>query len=178
MLSYLGVRGIRRRRFRFLRMVVRRRSTRARARSRPRPGEGHSASRTRRSPPSEAALSETWIYGLKQDGLARSNLAFGNVAPPAAFPGTPPTLTLSLEFFDGDSGVLKGTRALSLVAASLDWQQLNSALSSFGIRNGYVRVRAPAGNPWPFFAYGVVNDGAVPGQGTGDGSYLGMAGVK
>src|SRR5512140_1840167 len=127
---------------------------------------------------SEGALSETWIYGLKQDGLTRSNLAFGNVAPPAAFPGTPPTLTLSLEFFDGDSGVSRGTRALSLVAASFDWQQLNSALSSFGIRNGYVRVRASAGNPWPFFAYGVVNDGPVPGQGTGDGSYLGMASPK
>ncbi len=170
--------GIPPRRFGFLRMVVRRRSTRARARSRPRPGEGRSGSRTRRSRTPRRRSRRDWIYGLKQDGLARSNLAFGNVAPPAAFPGTPPTLTLSLEFFDGDSGVLRGTRALSLVAASLDWQQLNSALSSFGIRNGYVRVRAPAGNPWPFFAYGVVNDGAVPGQGTGDGSYLGMAGVK
>jgi glucose/arabinose dehydrogenase len=126
----------------------------------------------------EGALSEVWILGLKQDGLSRSNLAFGNVAPPAAFPGTPPTLTLSLDFFDGDSGVLRGIRTVSLVAASLDWQQLNSALSSLGIRNGYVRVRAPAGNPWPFFAYGVVNDGAVPGAGTGDGSYLAMVPAK
>ena len=50
-------------------------------------------------------------------------------------------------------------------------------LSSFGIRNGYIRVRAPAGNPC-LFVYGIVNDGAVPGQGTGDGSYLSMAGVK
>jgi glucose/arabinose dehydrogenase len=124
------------------------------------------------------ALSEVWILGLKQDGLSRSNLAFGNVAPPAAFPGTPPTLTLSLDFFDGDSGVLRGTGAVSLVAASLDWRQLNSALSTFGIRNGYVRVRAPAGNPWPFFAYGVVNDGAVPGAGTGDGSYVPMTVVR
>ena len=126
----------------------------------------------------EGALSEAWILGLRQDGLARSNLAFGNVAPPGAFPGTPPTLTLSVDFFDGDSGVLRGSRSVSLVAASLDWLQLNSALSSFGIRNGYARVRAPAGNPWPFFAYGVVNDGAVPGQGTGDGSYLSMVPVK
>lgn len=123
----------------------------------------------------EGALSEAWILGLKQDGLARSNLAFGNVAPSGAFPGTPPTLTLSVDFFDGDSGVLRGSRSVALVAASLDWLQLNSPLSSFGIRNGYVRVRAPAGNPWRFFAYGVVNDGAGPGQGTGDGSYVAMA---
>jgi hypothetical protein len=122
----------------------------------------------------EGALSEAWILGLKQDGLARSNLAFGNVAPSGAFAGTPPTLTLSVDFFDGDTGVLAGSRPVSLVAASLDWLQLNSALSSFGVRNGYARVRAPSGNPWPFLVYGVVNDGAGPGQGTGDGSYLAM----
>ena len=122
----------------------------------------------------DGALSEAWILGLKQDGVARSNLAFGNVAPPGAFPDTPPTLTLSVDFFDGETGVLAGSRPVSLVAASLDWLQLNSALSSFGIRNGYARVRAPSGNPRPFYVYGVVNDGAVPGQGTGDGSYLAM----
>jgi hypothetical protein len=127
---------------------------------------------------SEAALSETWVYGLKQDGLNRSNLAFGNVAAPGAFPGTPPNLTLSVDFFDADTGILRGSRSVSFVAASLDFLQLNAPLSSFGIRNGYVRVRAPAGNPWPFFVYGVVNDGAAPGQGTGDGSYLAMTSVK
>ncbi len=126
----------------------------------------------------EAALSETWVYGLKQDGLNRSNLAFGNVAAPGAFPGTPPNLTLSVDFFDADTGVLRGSRSVSFIAASLLSLQLNAPLSSFGIRNGYVRVRAPAGNPWPFFVYGVVNDGAAPGQGTGDGSYLAMTAVK
>jgi glucose/arabinose dehydrogenase len=127
---------------------------------------------------SEAALSEAWIYGLKQDGLSRSNLAFGNVDAPGAFPGTPPNLTLSVDFFDGDTGILRGSRSVSFIAASLEWLQLNAPLSALGIRNGYVRVRAPAGNPWPFFAYGVVNDGAAPGQGTGDGSYLGMTSSK
>ena len=122
---------------------------------------------------SEAALSETWIYGLKQDGFARSNLAFGNVDAPGAFPGTPGNPTLSVDYFDGDTGILGGSRSVSFVGASLDWLQLNSALSSFGIRNGYARVRGPAGNTAPFLVYGVVNDGAVPGQGTGDGSYLG-----
>ncbi len=126
----------------------------------------------------EGALSEAWILGLKQDGLNRSNLAFGNVAAPGAFRGTRENLTLSVDFFDADSGVLRGSRSVSFVAASRDWLQLNSALSSFGIRNGYARVRAPAGNPYPFFVYGVVNDGAAPGQGTGDGSYLAMTAVK
>ena len=43
----------------------------------------------------------------------------------------------------------------------------DSILSGVGVRNGYVWVGANG----PFLAYGVVNDGAVPGQGTGDGSY-------
>ncbi|HEX5854302.1 MAG TPA: PQQ-dependent sugar dehydrogenase [Thermoanaerobaculia bacterium] len=127
---------------------------------------------------SEAALSETWIYGLKQDGLSRSNLAMTVVNPPAAFPSdNPPPSPMTVDFFDGDSGLFKGTSIVPLQLRG-DWKQVNSVLSSFGIRNGYVRVRAPAGNFQPFLAYGVVNDGAVPGQGTGDGSYLAMTSVK
>jgi glucose/arabinose dehydrogenase len=129
--------------------------------------------------PSAAPVSEAWIYGLKQDGLARSNLALTVVNPPAAFPSDdiPPPSPMSVDLFDGDSGLFKGTSVVPLQLRG-DWQQVNSALSSFGLRNGYVRVRAPAGNTQPFLVYGVVNDGAVPGQGTGDGSYLGMAGAK
>ena len=96
------------------------RSTRARARSRPRPWAGRSAWRTRRSRRSEAAFSEAWVYGLKQDGLNRSNLAFGNVDRARCVSGgTPPDLTLSVDFFDADSGVLRGSRSVSVVAASL-----------------------------------------------------------
>jgi glucose/arabinose dehydrogenase len=127
---------------------------------------------------SEAALSETWVFGLKQDGLARSNLAFTIAEPPSAFPSdNPPPSPVNVDFFDGDSGLFRGTSVVLLQFRG-DWRQVNAALSSFGIRNGYVRVRAPAGNYQPFLVYGVVNDGAVPGQGTGDGSYLGMSGVK
>jgi hypothetical protein len=128
--------------------------------------------------PSEAAMSETWVYGLKQDGLTRSNLALGIADPLYPGPCCLFVLSLSMDFFDGDTGILRGTRALPLIANFPDWQQLNSPLSDLGIRNGYVRIRASAGNGYPFFAYGIVNDGGVPGQGTGDGSYLGMAGAK
>jgi glucose/arabinose dehydrogenase len=126
----------------------------------------------------ESPLSETWVYGLKQDGLSRSNLALAVVDAPWAFPAdNPPPSPMNVDFFDGDSGLFKGTSVVPLQLRG-DWQQVNSALSSFGIRNGYVRVRAPVGNHQPFLVYGVVNDGAVPGQGTGDGSYLGMASAK
>jgi hypothetical protein len=40
-----------------------------------------------------------------------------------------------------------------------------------------VKVSRVAGSA-SFLAYGVVNDGANPGDGTGDGSFLAMAGVK
>ena len=92
--------------------------------------------------------------------------------------GDPLRLPLSLDFFDGDTGILRGNRTLVLDAQSPSWTQLNSPLSDLGIRNGYVRIRASGANTYPFFAYGVVNDGAVPGQGSGDGSYLGMTSVK
>ena len=126
----------------------------------------------------EAPLSEAWVYALKQDGLDRSNLALATVEPPSSFPSgaTPPPSTFSIDFFDGDSGVLRGTSTVSLQLQGPDWRQVNSALASSGIRNGYVRVRAPAGNYQPFFVYGVVNDGAAPGQGTGDGTYVAMTG--
>ena len=129
--------------------------------------------------PADRALSEAWVYGLKQDGLTRSNLALANDNPPVS--GSPPTaqpVELSVEFFDGQTGLSAGTQAVSLDLLYPRWVQLNSPLAAVGIRSGYVRVRAPAGNSMPFMAYGIVNDGAVPGAGTGDGSYLSMAGVK
>jgi glucose/arabinose dehydrogenase len=126
--------------------------------------------------PAQSPLSEAWIFGLKQDGLTRSNLALGVADPPFGGPGVPPSfLSLSVDFFDGDTGLPVGTREVSLDRTVPDWTQLNSPLSVLGVRNGYARVRAPAGNLDPFFVYGVVNDGAGPGQGTGDGSYVTMA---
>ncbi|MEO8054787.1 MAG: PQQ-dependent sugar dehydrogenase [Acidobacteriota bacterium] len=130
--------------------------------------------------PSEGALSEAWVFGLKQDGLTRSNLAAALTDPASAGPdGFRAPLSLSVDFFDGDTGLLAGTRVVTLDRNFVpDWTQLNAPLSTFGIRNSYARVRAPAGNTEPFLVYGVVNDGAVPGAGTGDGSYVAMSPVR
>ena len=126
----------------------------------------------------ESPVFETWVYGLKQDGLTRSNLALATVDPQLGGPSNnQQPAAFTVDFFDGDSGLLGGSTVIRLYT-SQDWGQLNAPLSSFGIRNGYARVRAPAPNVQPFLAYGVVNDGAVPGQGTGDGSYLSMTSVK
>ncbi len=52
------------------------------------------------------------------------------------------------------------------------WYQLNSLLANYasGTRQGYVQIRKISGNN-PFLAYGVINDGAAPGQRSGDGAY-------
>jgi hypothetical protein len=126
------------------------------------------------------AATEAWVYGLKQDGLSRSNLGLTWV--PTNFRGGPagqgPALVLFVDVFDADAGTLAGTLGPLNFSNSgfgdLGWKQVNSILGVFGLRNGYVRIRRISGNP-NFLVYGVVNDGAVPGQGTGDGSYLAMA---
>ena len=53
------------------------------------------------------------------------------------------------------------------------WRQINRLLAQYApeISQGYVRVRQTSGNN-PFIAYGVINDGAAPGQRSGDGAFL------
>jgi hypothetical protein len=128
----------------------------------------------------EATRDEAWIYGLRQDGLTRSNLAVANVDPPQGGPSgsSRPPISLAVDVFDGDTGLLAGSVTVSLNSMASDWKQINSILGSFGLENGYARVRVvgTAGGPGdPFLVYGVINDGAAPGQGTSDGSYLPMA---
>jgi len=121
----------------------------------------------------EGATTEAWVFGLRQDGDARSNLAVANTssgaAPNCCFPQY-----LSADVFDGETGLLAGSVALVPQGVPFVWNQVNSILSRFGIRNGYARIRADVGPFPPFFAYGVVNDGASPGLGTSDGSYVPM----
>ena len=123
------------------------------------------------------AATEAWVYGLKQDGFSRSNLGLAAVptsldqAQPA---DAPDPLLLFVDVFDADAGTMAGTLGpLNLGARNLGWTQVNSILGVFGLRNGYVRIRRTSGYA-NFLVYGVVNDGAVPGQGTGDGSFISM----
>ena len=64
-------------------------------------------------PAPEGALSEAWILGLKQDGLSRSNLAFGIRRAARGVSRHPTDSTLSVDFFDGDFG-FSGERSVSL----------------------------------------------------------------
>jgi hypothetical protein len=81
-------------------------------------------------------------------------------------------LYLRVDVYDGDTGVQVGSADYVLPLGG--WTQVGSVLKPFGITNGYARITRSGGNG-PFLAYGVLNDGATPGTGTGDGSYVPMA---
>ena len=117
---------------------------------------------------SATATTEAWIYGLRQDGTVRSNVAVSassNDAP----------MTFAVEVWDGATGALAGTTE-SFTLPPGGWKQLSGLLSTYGVAQGYARVAVRSGTG-RFAAYAVVNDGPTPGSpsGTDDGSYLPFA---
>jgi hypothetical protein len=117
--------------------------------------------------PVEQFFTDTaWIYGLQQDEENRSNLAMVNTG----------TTDASADVFDleihNDIGTVSNTVTGVTVPAG-GWLQLNSLFTTYApqVRQGYVHITRRAGNN-PFVAYGVINDGATPGQRTGDGAFI------
>ncbi len=106
------------------------------------------------------------VPDLRQDGSTRTNLGILNLssAPPA----------FRVEIFDGMTGGLVASRD-NLVLKGNELRQLNSVLLDLapGTTRAWARVTplAPYA-PVPFAAYAVVNDGAEPGRGTDDGSFV------
>lgn len=109
-------------------------------------------------------IGDTWVFGLKQDGSSRSNVAVVNM-------GDAGPLTLHVDVYDGATGAVAG-RTPSVTLPPGGWAQFGGILATFGVANGYARVVYEDGTG-SFFAYGVVNDGATPTSGgTNDGSYV------
>ncbi len=119
---------------------------------------------------SEVASTEAWVFGLREDGGSRSNVAVVHAGP-----GGGP-IVVQAQVFDGETGAnAGGTGNVTLKAGQ--WFQWNQLLGSVGIRQGYVRVFRVSGAS-PFLAYGVVNDGGAERPGTNDGSYVPMLAPK
>ena len=114
--------------------------------------------------PSFAASSEAWVYGLQQNGSNRSNLAVASLGDVGG------ALSFRVDVFDGDTGKLAGSTAPATLSPG-GWAQLNAVLQPFNVSNGYAHVTRLSGSS-RFAAYGVVNDGGTPGQGTSDGSFV------
>ncbi len=118
--------------------------------------------------PDGAAFSDSaWVYGLQQNAKNRSNLALVNTGE---VDGSDSVFELNI--YDGDSGALVNTVG-GLRVAAWRWRQLNGLLDRYapGTTQGYIEVRKISGAN-PFLAYGVINDGAAPGQRSGDGAYV------
>ena len=115
----------------------------------------------------EAFGDSAWVYGLQQNEENRSNLALINTGEVDGSPSV-----FQLDIYDGWTGMLANT-VTGLKVAAGGWHQFNGILTDYApeTTQGYVRITKISGNN-PFLAYGVINDGGVPGQRSGDGAYL------
>jgi len=115
----------------------------------------------------ETFTGSVWLFGLRQDAENRTNLALVNTGEMNSSAST-----FRIEVFDGETGRSAGTIASFPVAAKR-WRQIDRVLQAAApnVRQGYARVTRTSGTN-PFLAYAVVNDGASPGDRSGDGAFL------
>ncbi len=113
------------------------------------------------------AQSEAFVFGLRQDGRSRSNLAIAD----ARIGGD--AVEYVVDVFDTETGAAAPAATFHRTLRGGEWTQIDAILREAGIAEGYARVRAASGSS-DFVTYGVLNDGAAPGTGTSDGSYLPM----
>lgn len=121
-------------------------------------------------PLSAGAREEAWLVSLAQNATTRANLALLSLGDPGA------PLSVRYELVDGASGravVQSGPIPLE----PLGWMQVDGVLRSPGLSTAFVRVVRVSGTA-PFAAYAVLNDGAAPGERTGDGSYVAMTAAR
>ncbi|MCE7958026.1 MAG: hypothetical protein DYH06_08845 [Acidobacteria bacterium ACB2] len=117
--------------------------------------------------------SKVRVAGQRQGNGVRSNLALVSAEPDA-------TLTLKVTIVDGETGTRK--EPVTVTLPPLGFKQLDQVLTPHGISQGWAEVErtatTSATGSGRFLAYGVLNDGERPGEGTGDGSILPMATEK
>ena len=113
-------------------------------------------------PYGSASVESAWVHGLQQNGENRSNLALVNTGEIDDSESL-----LEIDIYDG--GGESRPRRRSVLLGPRRWYQFNGILGPTG--QGYVQVRKVSGSN-PFVAYGVINDGARPGQRSGDGAFL------
>ena len=113
---------------------------------------------------------EAWLYSLQQNSENRSNLALVNTGETDATDDT-----FQIDLYDGETGKLANTISGVTLAAG-GWKQFNTILAEYASRvhQGYAHVVRNSGNN-PFIAYAVINDGAQPGQRSGDGAFISSA---
>ena len=116
-----------------------------------------------------SAREEAWVTALAQTQSVRSNLALVNASDSAP-------VSLRVDVFDGLTGRL-AWKSGPLELGPLGWAQLDRVLAGAGVTAGIARVYRESGEG-RFLVYGVLNDGARPGERTGDGAYLSMSAAR
>lgn len=109
----------------------------------------------------------SWLAGLRQDDLNRTNIAIVNTGEVDAS-----VATYLVEVFDGDTR----TKAAETLVSNLPYErfiQIDRAILQIapGVKNAFVRVTVVSGVN-PFITYAVINDGSEPGKRSGDGAYI------
>ncbi|MEO6327218.1 MAG: hypothetical protein ABIT01_13100 [Thermoanaerobaculia bacterium] len=83
------------------------------------------------------------------------------------------SVLLQLQAYDGDAGGIAQGDPLSVTLAPGQWAQPASFFKNTNVTNGWVKVIRMSGTA-PWITYAAVNDGANPGERTGDGAYVPM----
>ena len=110
-----------------------------------------------------------WVFGLQQNSENRTNLAIVNTGETDANDDT-----FVIDLYDGATGILVKTTD-PIILKARGWIQIGTILNNaLGVQQGYAQVRRTDGNN-PFITYAVINDGAGPGQRTGDGAFIGSS---
>lgn len=117
-------------------------------------------------PAGSEASTSAHLDGLQQNTETRTNLALVNVGSVDSSAST-----FRIDLFNGDSGQQAGSFAATVPAQG--FVQIDRVLASYapGVSNGYALVTRTSGSN-PFVAYAIVNDGAQPGQRSGDGAFV------
>ncbi len=105
------------------------------------------------------------VPAVRQDDKVRTNVAIVNLGD------APVSFELSARD-PGQGGRLAGARR-TVTVGPRRWAQVDSVLWALGtgLSRGRVEV-VPQGGPARFLAYGITNEGAIPGAGSDDGTYV------
>jgi hypothetical protein len=122
----------------------------------------------------DAATDRGAVYGLVADGTNRSNVAVMNVGDVGIGRLENGPVTLRLQVHDGNAGGVEKGAPIDVTLAYLGWKQFNDVLRATGVAEGWVEITRLSGTA-VWLAYGVVNDGAYPGQRTDDGAFVPMS---
>jgi hypothetical protein len=118
------------------------------------------------TPSGSEATTSAWLFGLQQTAETRTNVALVNTGTRDPSPST-----FRVDLFDGATGLAAGSLVVAVPAKGLVQVDRILAVYAPGVSSAWALVTKTSGAN-PFLAYAVLNDGALPGQRTGDGAFV------